>query len=100
MNNRLKFKAYWKDTGKEIEDFMEEYSLCHLDDDDIDIVQCTGVKDINGKLIYEGYIIKEGDGHIQEVEWDEEYAGYGFHTKHYSYEILGNIYQNPELLKK
>lgn len=110
MNNRLKYKGWHKKQRKMID--LEAITPLALEAnfpgkgifipfcEDIIIIQPIGAKDISGKLIYEGDIIKEGDGHIQVVEWDEEYAGYGLHTKHYSYEILGNIYQNSELLKK
>ena len=62
-------------------------------------MQCTGAKDINDNLIYEGFIVKEGDSFIKVIEYDEQYAGYGLDTKAYSYEILGNIYQHKHLLE-
>lgn len=80
------------------------------------VMQYTGLKDKNGKEIYEGDIVNYGDNFSSLVIWDEfavretpgfwleERGDYGylrFHTMT-AYtnpiEILGNIYENPELL--
>lgn len=74
--------------------------------------QYTGRLDKNGKEIYNGDALKskmcKGYGI---VEWDNEYAGFTpfvwvddeaysgeFETE--QIEIIGNIYENPELMKK
>ncbi len=77
--------------------------------------QCTGLKDKNGNLIYEGDILKSifSDEKLYEVIWCAdcyklrvftkssrktlEYLGLK-NTKT-SYEIIGNIHENPELLE-
>lgn len=71
-----------------------------LEDDQWIVEQCTGLKDKNGKLIYEGDIIYPN----YEIKWSS--LGYvlpnGNNLSFYngSCEVIGNIHENPELLKE
>lgn len=70
--------------------------------------QFIGLEDRNGKEIYEGDIfMDEEDNSCNSVEWNIFYGGWGTnewwlpqelveHSK--TLEVIGNIYDNPELL--
>lgn len=76
------------------------------------ITQYAGLKDKNGKEIYEGDILQindeehEGNAKIVCVEYkrggfvDSYFHRYIGDIKTYKIEIIGNIYENPELLKE
>ena len=77
------------------------------------IMQYTGLKDKNGKEIYEGDILlcdwddKRYPPHnIGPVKWDKENAswdlgegGSPWQDAKTHFEVIGNIYENPELLQ-
>nr|DAK24873.1 MAG TPA: YopX protein [Caudoviricetes sp.] len=77
------------------------------------LCQYIGLKDKNGRGICEGDIVNYrswGNEYNLEVVWIEEKARFGLKTKagHINmklwkydwYEIIGNIYENPELLEE
>jgi uncharacterized phage protein (TIGR01671 family) len=146
MENRFNFRAYIKKLDKVYEVYCLDYSTGKLrikccdkggeiilnniknetsneffEEEEFDLMQSTGLKDKNGKEIYEGDIIEKKVKYFQPyrfekkreiVEWfnDDDTTGfypfndYNVETDRYNlpkdYEIIGNIYENKELIKE
>lgn len=103
-----------------------ESSTCTVLLENIILMQYTGLKDKNGKEIYEGDIVRtvgcvpiglemETRTHINLVEYWNSYVSIGYRLRNQNgktlmiksqamlntmeTEIIGNIYENPELLE-
>ena len=79
---------------------------------DLELMQFTGLKDKNGKEIYEGDIVRSehGDGGpiIEAISWGvAEFLSGRLALRAWSFlngkcdtiEVIGNIYENPDLLE-
>ena len=86
-----------------VELYMDEVSPVYSDT----IGQFTGLYDKNGKEIYEGDILREGKDVFIEVVYDapqfcykDNDFGYKFLNHPENFEVIGNIYDNKELLEE
>jgi len=115
MKREIKFRAWNITQSLMIEDASHLLPLYNEDlpGDKVILMQFTGLKDKNGRGIYEGDIVSNGhDTGI--IKWDKIHCAFRaywiataldddvswipFKGMKYN-EVIGNIYENPELLK-
>lgn len=107
MKREIKFRA-WLNVQKEML-YEDLFGAEKFGGRDCEIMQFTGLKDKNGKEIYEGDIVAreqnpmtDDTGYYEEVipELQRFFHLYGEHIiVPEDMIIIGNIYENPELIK-
>ena len=112
MNREIKFRA-WDKRFKKM-DYASPMAILNIEDNDHEIMQYTGLKDKNGKEIYEGDIVV--DKYTKETNCEVFFYDGAFRVGKGAprgvitlssmfvknaplVEVIGNIYESPELLK-
>ena len=129
MEDRYLFKAKRIDNGEWVQGYLygiweKRYILWGMTNDvpnmiEVDpttICQCTGLKDKDGKLIWENDIVKNEKGNFYKAFWQNNYYQFSWicvkadvlpigtkwnlwSIKSFEIEVIGNIFENKELLE-
>ena len=116
MNDRFRFR-FWDTDDKK---YSDEWCVSSLGFNVPRIIpeQCTGIKDRNGKLIYEGDIVIKSDvsaigysrTRVCKAHWHNDWLSWAITTQYgdtyelsefepQQYEVIGNIHENADLLE-
>ena len=140
MNDRHLYRAKRKDSGEWIEGYYavigektviiekerEEFYDVEgekksngnkiVEVDPSTICQCTGLKDKNGKMIWENDIVRDDNGNLYKAFWQDRYYQFSWicvksdklpigakwdfwSIRNYEIEVIGSTIDNPELLE-
>ena len=112
MTDRFKIRV-WSDGDEEpqivsIDDLIGWFHELHPGSY-CTVEQCTGPKDKNDKLIFEGDILRSPKMvNNKPVHWNGRWWQVGtsqvilcdMEVEYYQFEVIGNIHENPELLEQ
>ncbi|WP_288551347.1 YopX family protein [uncultured Lacticaseibacillus sp.] len=123
MKREIKFRAWQPQVKRMFEvgdiDFIKEEVMLRQwgweSSNDIDLMQYTGLKDNNGREIYGGDIVRTGEDNIGDpdpmigqvimregswlIENEKKQEAMELFSEITSREVIGNIFENPELLE-
>lgn len=132
MENRFLCRGKRVDNGEWVEGFLmdENYINTPFNDNEVGgrfddpaeidestLCQCTGLKDKNGKLIWENDIGRDAHGNFYKAFWQNNYYQFSWicvksdvfsigakwdlwSFRSFEIEVIGNIFDNPELLEE
>ena len=107
----IKGKVWHKKEKTFNDNIFTLHDCWNLDKDNDVFLQYTGLHDKNGKEIYEGDVVKskligeENEGEIWEIGFNPfggfvSPGGKAFDNSWREHEIIGNIYENPDLINQ
>lgn len=121
MKREIKFRAYsshsqkmypvsnieWDTDGRMWVTADDGKNGIELIDDEANLMQYAGLKDKNGREIYEGDIVKNEYGKAMDIQYDPRSAAFGVGDYYFgtigsgkTLEVIGNIFEDKQLLEE